>query len=73
VPARYEDLVATGACGYAVIERAASTINQVNLGGTMTPREFRLWGSERLGLFQERLKRLGRAHRVRAQHLFSAD
>jgi hypothetical protein len=73
IPARYEDLVATGACGYAAIEEAAGAINRVNVGGTMTPGEFRLWGSERLGIFQERLKRLGRRQRVRTQQLFESE
>jgi hypothetical protein len=72
LPAKYEDLVATGACGYAAIEAAAGAINRVNVGGTMTSGEFRLWGSERLGIFQERIKRLGRRHRVRTQQLFEA-
>ena len=35
--------------------------------------EFRLWGSERLGIFQERLKRLGRRQRVRTQQLFESE
>jgi hypothetical protein len=73
VPAKYEDLVATGACGYAAIEEAAYAINRVNAGGTMTAAEFRLWGGERLGIFQERLKRLGRKQRVRAQQLFKSQ
>jgi hypothetical protein len=73
IPAKYEDLVATGACGYAAIEGAAYAINRVNVGGTMTPTEFRLWGSERLGIFQERLKRLGRRQRVRTQQLFESE
>jgi hypothetical protein len=72
VPARYDDLIATGACGYAAVEESVSAINRVNVGGTMTPSEFRLWGSERLGIFQERLKRLGRRHRVRTQQLFES-
>jgi len=73
VPTKYEDLVTTGACGYAAIEWAAYAINKVNVGGTMTPREFRLWGSERLGIFKETLKRLGRRQRVRTQQLFESD
>jgi len=70
IPAKYEDLVATGACGYAAIEWAAYAINKVNVGGTMIPREFRLWGNERLRIFRERLKRVGRRQRVRTQQLF---
>jgi hypothetical protein len=73
IPTKYEELVAAGACGYAAIEWAVYAINKVNVGGTVTPREFRLWGSERLADFQERLKRLGRRHRVRPQQLFGFD
>jgi hypothetical protein len=72
VPAKYEDLVAAGACGYAAIEGAVYTINRVNAGGTTTAVDFRLWGSEQLGIFRERLKRLGRNQRVRAQQLFKS-
>jgi hypothetical protein len=73
VPAKYEDLVATGACGYAAIEGAVYAINRVNAGGTTTAADFRLWGSEQLGIFQERLRRLGRKQRVRAQQLFRSQ
>jgi len=71
IPAKHENLIATGACGYAAIEWAAYSINRVNVGGTETPKEFRLWGNERLGAFQEELKRLGRRQRVRNQQFFS--
>jgi len=70
IPAECEDLVATGACGYATIERAAFAINRVNIGGTVTPREYRIWGNERLKIFRDRLKRLGRRQRIRTQQLF---
>ena len=70
IPTQYEDLVATGACGYAAIEWAAFAINRVNVGGVMTPREYRTWGNERLKVFKERLKRLGRRQRIRTQQLF---
>ena len=70
IPTQYDDLVATGACGYAAIEWAAFTINRVNIGGVMTPREYRTWGNERLKVFKERLKRLGRRQRIRTQQFF---
>jgi len=73
IPAKYEDLIATGACGYAAMEWAVYAINRVNVGGTMSPREYRLWASERLGVFQERLDRLGRRQRIRDQQLFTSD
>jgi hypothetical protein len=73
VPVKYEDLVATGACGYAALEWAAYAINRVNVGGVNVTKEFRLWGSEKLAVFQEALNRLGRRQRVRVQRLFEAD
>lgn len=73
LPVKYEDLVVTGACGYAAVAWAANAINRVNVGGADVSREFRLWGSERLAVYQETLRRLGRRQRVRVQRLFEAD
>jgi hypothetical protein len=72
IPAKYEDLVALGACGYAAVEGAAYAINRVNAGGVDTSTEFRIWGGEQLGIFRERLKSLGRKQRIRAQQLFTS-
>lgn len=71
IPSEYEDLVATGAGGYAAISQAAFAINKVNIGGKMTGDEFRAWGNERLVIFRERLKQLGRRQRLRTQQLFT--
>jgi hypothetical protein len=73
LPVKYEDLVATGACGYAALEWAAYAINRVNVGGASVSKELRLWGSEKLASFQKALNRLGRRQRVRIQRLFDAD
>ncbi len=67
---QFEDLVATGACGYAAVEWAGYTINRVNVGGTMTPTDFLTWGRERLKLFRSELRRLGRKNRVRVRSLY---
>lgn len=71
LPPKYEDLVVTGACGYAAISLASYTINRVNIGGKMTSEEYRTWDNERLVIFRERLRRLGRQHRVRSHELFT--
>ncbi|HEX74273.1 MAG TPA: hypothetical protein G4N93_03905 [Dehalococcoidia bacterium] len=70
IPSKYEDLVALGATGYAVVEWAANSINRVNVGGAMTPRDFLTWGKGRLSSFKEELKRLGRRNRVRVKSLY---
>jgi hypothetical protein len=71
LPSQYDDLVAIGACGYAAISWAAFSINKVNVGGKMTSEEYRTWGNERLVIFRDRLKQLGRRQRVRNQRLFT--
>ncbi len=70
IPTKHEDLVATGACGYAAVEWAAYAINRVNVGGLMTPKEFLTWGKEKLKYFKAELKRLGRRNRVRVRSLY---
>lgn len=70
IPTKYEDLIATGACGYAAIEWASYAINRVNVGGTETPTEFLTWGNEKLEYFRSELKRLSRRNRVRVRSLY---
>ena len=70
IPSYLEDLVATGACGYAAVEWAIYAVNRVNVGGTMTPREFLTWGNEKLRVFKSELKRLGMRNRVRVRSMY---
>ena len=70
VPAQLEDLIATGACGYAAVEWAVYAVNRVNVGGTVTPKEFLGWGNQKLRHFRQELQRLGRRNRVRASSLY---
>ena len=70
IPSHLEDLIAIGACGYAAVEWAAFAINRVNVGGTITPKEFLDWGQEKLSYFRNELKRLGRRNRVRLNQLY---
>jgi len=72
IPPKHEDLVATGACGYAAVSWAAYSINRVNVGGAMTPGEFLTWGKERLKTFNDALKRVGRRQRIRTQQLYKS-
>ena len=58
ISSKLEDLVATGACGFAAVEWAVYAVNRVNVGGTGTPREFQDWGSRKLSYFRRELWRL---------------
>jgi hypothetical protein len=70
IPARFEDLVATGAEGYAAVEWAVYATNRVNVGGSPAPGEFLSWGREKLRYFEAEFKRLGRRNRTRISALY---
>ncbi len=71
IPPKYEDLIATGAAGYAALEFAAYTANQVNVGGNSAQSRFLAFGREKLTQFKDELRRLGRKHRVRAREFYT--
>jgi hypothetical protein len=48
LPAKYEDLAATGAAGYAAISLAGGTINRVNTGGRLASQEYHTRASRHL-------------------------
>jgi hypothetical protein len=73
LPAKYEDITAGGACGYAAIELAVYAINKVNVGGTVTSGELLEWGNQKLKHFRQELKRLGRRNRVNVNALYGPD
>jgi len=70
IPAMYENLVASGAAGYAAVEWSIYAVNRVNMGGIPTPEEFLTWGKRKLSQFRQELKRLGRRHRIRIRTLY---
>jgi len=70
IPTKYEDIIAAGACGYAAVEWAVYAVNRVNVGGTVTSREYLEWGDRKLKYFRQELKRLGRKNRVRVSSLY---
>ena len=71
VPARFEDVIAAGAAGYAALEWASFSTNRVNAGGRDVWREYLAWGQERLAAFQRALARHGRRNAVRVRRLYA--
>ena len=69
LPAALEDVVATGAGGYAALEWASFATNRVNAGGADTWRHYHIWAQERLAAFARALARHGRERRVRSRQL----
>ena len=71
VPARFEDVVAAGAAGYAAVEWSSFATNRVNVGGRDVWREYLAWGQERLAQFQRALARHGRRNAVRVRRMYA--
>jgi len=71
VPARLEDLVATGAAGYAAIEWASFATNRVNVGGLDVWRSYLTWGQDRLAQFLKGLAKHSKKNAVRARKLYT--
>ncbi len=70
LPAALEEIVATGAGGYAALEWASFATNRVNAGGTDTWRHYHIWAQERLAAFARALAKHGRERRVRSRQLY---
>ncbi len=70
LPARFEDLVATGAAAYAALEWASFATNRANVGGQDVWRDYLTWGQERLSKFQADLSIHGRRNTVRVRRLY---
>jgi hypothetical protein len=70
IPAKLEDLVATGAAGYAAIEWASFATNRVNLGGSDAWRSYLTWGQDRLAAFMRDLAKHSKKNAVRVRRLY---
>jgi hypothetical protein len=71
LPAALEDVVATGAAGYAALEWASFATNRVNVGGSETWRDYLVWGEQRLAAFAAALARHGHRSAVRVRRLYT--
>ena len=69
--ASLEDVVATGAEGYAALEWASFATNRVNAGGKDTWRDYLVWGEQRLASFTAALARQGHRSGVRVRRLYT--
>jgi hypothetical protein len=71
LPARFEDVIAGGAAGYAAVEWSSFATNRVNVGGREVWRHYLVWGQERLAEFQRALARHGRRNALRVRRLYA--
>lgn len=68
IPPHLEDMVTTGAAGYAALEWASFAINRVNVGGEQADQGYLTWGRELLAAFHRGLAR--ERSRLRRRQLY---
>jgi hypothetical protein len=72
VPARFEDLVALGAEGHALMAWGAFTANRISLGGEQTSATFVAQGQERLDRFRSQLQKHAYHNRMKTRSFYPA-
>lgn len=70
IPPHLEELVITGAAGYAAMDLSGHAINSINMGGPDTWRHFLVWGQEKLAHFRQGLADLSRRTSLRVRRLY---
>jgi hypothetical protein len=70
-PSTHDDLIATGAAGYAALEWASFSSNRLNVGGDEVWGRYMEFANARLAAFREQLRRLPEAARARTSRLYS--
>jgi hypothetical protein len=70
-PDSHDDIIVTGAAGYAALEYAAYVANRVNIGADNTWGEFIDFANERLEQFRGKLRQLPRANIIRRSILYA--
>lgn len=73
VPARFDELIAEGAAGYAALDWTSFATNRINTGGDDVWGRYKAFADERLRQFRATLARLGRNNTVRQRRLYTTD
>lgn len=71
LPAHLEDILATGAGGYAATEWAGHATDRLNTGGNEVAERYAAWGRAALTAFRQLLREHGRKNAVRARRLYT--
>ncbi len=70
IPPQFNDLIALGACGYAILSLSQYSTEAISIGGRDTDRDYSFWGRDRLRQFQQELNRLSRHRKLKIGRLY---
>ena len=72
-PPEHDELIATGAAGYAALDWTSFATNRLNIGSADVWGRYKAFADERLRAFRAELRRLGRSNTVRQTRLYTTD
>ncbi len=73
IPVAHEDLIATGAAGYAALDWTVFATNRINTGGDDVWGRYKAFGEGRLRDFRHQVARIGRRGALRMKRLYATD
>lgn len=73
IPSYLEDVLALGAAGYAVLAQAQYRTDTAGFGGDRADADYQSWGNAMLKEFKSRLRRFGRARKLKVGTLYQGD
>ena len=73
IPAKFDELIAEGAAGYAALDWTTYAANRINIGGDDAWGRYQALAQERLQRFRADLARLGRDNTVRQRRMYTTD
>lgn len=73
IPAAHDDIIATGAAGYAALDRDVFAIDKINTGGQDVWGRYHTFGLRRLDEFKTFLRQVGRSGRLRQRKMYTTD
>lgn len=73
IPAEHDELIATGAAGYAALDWTSYATNRLNIGSADVWGRYKAFADERLRVFRSELRRLGRNNTIRQRRMYTTD
>ena len=73
IPAEHEEIIVLGATGYLAMSASAYTVDRATIAGRYGTQNYELWGRERLGRYDQKLKDIARTNKVISRTFFTQD
>jgi hypothetical protein len=71
IPAHHDEIIVLGATGYLAMSASAALVDRVSISGRFGTTSYKLWGKERLGRYDKKLKAIARSSRLTTRELYS--